>query len=108
MLSWLILKPLAVLTLVVGAVTLPTPLPIGAPLIAGSLAVLVATSSTARAWLRAARYRYGSVDDFLSRVETRLGRRYGTHLKRTRPFWKRARRQTGIPINPKASKQPRA
>jgi len=93
MLSWLILKPLAVVALLIGAVTLPTPLPIGAPLIAVSLAVLVATSSTARAWLRAARHRYGPVDDFLSRVETRLGRRYGTHLKRTRPFWKRAGRR---------------
>jgi hypothetical protein len=95
MLTWLVLKPFAVLALLVGAVTLPTPLPTGAPLIALGLAILVATSSTMRAWLKRLRGRSGRFDDFLRTIEPHLGRRLGVALRRTRSRSARIRRPLG-------------
>ena len=85
MLYELILKPFGVLALLAGAITLPTPLPFGAPLIGLGLAILVATSSTARRWLRAVRRRSERFDALVRLAEPRLGRRLGVHLRRTRP-----------------------
>ena len=89
MLYELILKPFGVLALLAGAITLPTPLPFGAPLIALGLAILVATSSTARRWLRAVRRRSGRFDRLIRLAEPRLGRRLGVALRRTRPLVRR-------------------
>ncbi len=78
-----------VLALLAGAITLPTPLPFGAPLIALGLAILVTTSSTARRWLRAVRRRSGRFDALVRLAEPRLGRRLGVALRRTRPLVRR-------------------
>jgi Putative transmembrane protein (PGPGW) len=86
MLAWLILKPLAVIALVVGAITLPTPLPTGAPLIALGLAILVMTSATAREHLRRLRHRSARFDLLIRRAEPHVGRRLGVALRRTRPL----------------------
>ena len=85
MLSGLILKPFAVLAVAAGAITLPTPLPFGAPLMALGLSILVATSSTARGRLKALRRRSARLDGLLRLAEPRLGRRLGIPLRRTRP-----------------------
>ncbi len=82
----LVLKPFAVLAVILGAITLPTPLPTGAPLLALGLAILVSTSTTARRWLRALRRRSGRLDSVVRIAEPRLGRRLGVHLRRTRPI----------------------
>jgi len=92
MLTWLVLKPFAILALVAGAITLPTPLPLGAPLIAVGLATLVATSSTIRGWLRVLRRKSGRLDRFLASVEPRLGRRLGVALRWTQPVAVRVQR----------------
>lgn len=85
MLTWLILKPFAVLSLLVGAITLPTPLPFGAPLMVLGLAILVMTSSTVRGRLKTLRYRFSRLDTLIRYAEPRLGRRLGIALRRTRP-----------------------
>ncbi|MEJ8571659.1 hypothetical protein [Microbaculum marinum] len=90
MLTWLVLKPFAILALVAGAITLPTPLPLGAPLIALGLAILVATSTSVRAWLRRLRGRSARIDALVTTIEPRLGRRLGVFLRRTRPPVKRS------------------
>jgi hypothetical protein len=96
----LVLKPFAVIAVIVGAITLPTPLPTGAPLLALGLAILVSTSTTARGWLRALRRRSGQLDTIVRLAEPRLGRRLGVHLRRTRPVATRSeatRQEPGRP-----------
>ncbi|MCT8970251.1 hypothetical protein [Microbaculum marinisediminis] len=86
MLYALVLKPFAILALIAGAITVPTPLPTGAPLMALGLALLVATSSTARRWLRSVRRRSNHLDRLIRIAEPRFGRRLGVALRRTRPI----------------------
>ncbi len=95
MLYGLILKPAAVLALIVGAITLPTPIPAGMPLIAFGLAVLVATSSTARGRLKALRRRSGRFDTLIRRAEPMLARPLRVPLMRTRPTIPRPERTGG-------------
>lgn len=85
MIYGIILKPLAILALIAGAITLPTPLPTGAPLIVLGLAILVATSSTARGWLKAIRRRHEGFDTLVRFAEPRLARPLRVPLMRTRP-----------------------
>jgi Putative transmembrane protein (PGPGW) len=90
MLYGLILKPIAILALIVGTITLPTPLPTGVPLIVFGLAVLVTTSSTARGRLKALRRRFGYFDSLIRRAEPMLARPLRVPLMRTRPIVPRA------------------
>ena len=76
----------AAVCLVVGAITAPTPLPTGVPLIALGIVLLVSVSATARDFVRKARQRYDTLDRGLVFVETRTGRNMATMLKRTRPL----------------------
>jgi len=86
MLYALILKPFGILAVIVGAITMPTPLPFGAPLIALGLAILVSTSSTVRGWMRTVRRRSERFDALVRRMEPHLGRRLGVMMRRTRPI----------------------
>ena len=86
MLTGLFLKPIAVLALIVGAITLLTPIPTGVPLIAFGLAVLVATSTTARGRLKAVRRRFMYFDTLIRRAEPMLARPLRVPLMRTRPI----------------------
>lgn len=91
MLVWFVLKPLGILSLILGAITLPTPVPVGGILIAFGLALLVMTSSTARGIVRRLRTASGSVDGLIARVEGRFARRLRVPLRRTRPLARRLR-----------------
>ncbi len=76
----------AILCIVIGAITAPTPLPTGVPLLAIGIVILVTISTTARLYVRRLRARSWPVDRGLAFVETRTGRSMSTVLKRTRPL----------------------
>lgn len=81
---------IALLCLLIGLVTVGTPLPTGVPLLALGILLLVGVSATARRMLRAGRRRSGALDRSLVFVETRAHRNMGTMLKRTRPLARKA------------------
>ncbi|ESR24744.1 hypothetical protein [Lutibaculum baratangense] len=89
----LFLKSLGILSLIFGAIVLPTPIPLGAPLIAFGAALLVMTSRTARSILRRLRREYRGLNDLVARVEPRLARPLRVFLRRTRPATRRPRLQ---------------
>ena len=89
MILWILLKPLGILSLILGLISLPTPLPIGAILLAFGTGLLVMTSPTARRIVRALRRRSGLVNGMIGRFEGRVGRPLGVALRRTRPLVKR-------------------
>jgi len=77
---------IAVVCLILGLLTVWTPLPTGVPLIALSILILVSVSATARRLLRRARARSDRLDRSMAFVETRAHRNMSTMLKRTRPL----------------------
>lgn len=87
----------ALVCLVIGILTVWTPLPTGIPLIALSIVILATVSATARRLLRAGRKRYHLLDRSLVVVETRAHRTLATMLKRTRPLERKARRPKATP-----------
>ncbi len=89
MFAWLLLKPLGILSILAGLLSLPTPLPIGAVLIAFGTALLVMTSPTARGLVRRVRVVSRHADGMIARLEGRMGRRLGVALRRTRPLARR-------------------
>lgn len=91
MIVWLVLKPLGILSLLAGLVSLPTPLPIGAVLIVFGTGLLVMTSVTARRVVRSVRTLSMPADFMFARLEGRVGRRLGVPLRRTRPLTRRLR-----------------
>ncbi|RAH99543.1 hypothetical protein DLJ53_23840 [Acuticoccus sediminis] len=72
--------------LVIGAITAPTPLPTGVPLLAIGIVLLVTISATARVYVRRLRAYSGPVDRGFAFVETRAARPMSTVLRRTRPL----------------------
>lgn len=64
--------PLALSSLLAGLVLLPTPLPVGLPLIVASIALLVGANESARRRLRELRGRFRWLDTRLYRIETRV------------------------------------
>jgi len=72
--------------LLVGLLTVWTPLPTGIPLIALGIVILITVSATARRLMRLARGRWGKLDNAIALVETRVGRNMSTMLRRTRPL----------------------
>jgi MFS superfamily sulfate permease-like transporter len=76
----------ATVCLVIGLLTVWTPLPTGIPLMALGIVVFVTVSATARRMLRSARLRSDALDRGLVFVETRTHRNMATMLKRTRPL----------------------
>ncbi|ORE91233.1 hypothetical protein [Acuticoccus yangtzensis] len=77
---------LGIVCLIVGAITAPTPLPTGVPLLAIGIVLLVTLSQTARLYVRRLRALSGPVDRGFAFVETRTGRQMSTVLRRTRPL----------------------
>jgi hypothetical protein len=86
--------------LVVGLVLLPTPVPLGLPLLAGSLALLVSRDLRFRRWLRSLRYRSRRLDARVYLLETRvrtLADWLAGPLRATRPSRRlRVRRRAGL------------
>lgn len=76
---------LAVVCLVVGLITVWTPIPSGVPLIAVGIFLLLTVSPRAKRILRGLRTRYGRLDRAVEWVEVRAHRSMATTLKRTRP-----------------------
>lgn len=77
---------LATMCIVVGLLTVWTPLPTGVPLLAIGTVMAVSVSATARRLLKSARARSRHLDRGLVFVETRTHRNMATMLKRTRPL----------------------
>ena len=75
----------AVLCLIAGLVTFPTPIPSGIPLVGLGLAVLVTHNRQAPIWLRRLRRRSLNADRLLVRLEAAVPRDWGHILRRTRP-----------------------
>lgn len=85
----LILKSVGYVCLVVGILTVLTPIPTGIPLIAFATIILLGTSPTARRFVSRLRRRSTRVDGWIAWVEARAHRRAATLLKRTRPLAQR-------------------
>ncbi|WP_051332643.1 hypothetical protein [Cucumibacter marinus] len=75
----------ALMIFVVGAITAPTPIPIGVPLMALSLFMLISVSNTARRAVKRARYRWERLDGWIIWLEDRAKGKVGDTLKNTRP-----------------------
>jgi len=76
----------AAFCILVGLLTVWTPIPTGVPLLAIGTVLAVSVSATARQLLRRARARSRPLDRGLVFVETRTHRNMATMLKRTRPL----------------------
>ncbi|WP_018697998.1 hypothetical protein [Amorphus coralli] len=76
---------LAVICLVLGLLTVWTPIPSGVPLIAVGIFLLLTISPRAKRAMRHVRGRYDTVDRAVQWVEARAHRSMATTLKRTRP-----------------------
>lgn len=76
----------AVVCLIVGAITAPMPIPTGVPLMAFGIVLLVGVSTTARRVVRRGRARSHRLDGAIVWIEDRAHRNMSTMLKRTRPL----------------------
>ena len=85
MIGLFILRPIGVLALIAGLITLPLPLPTGVFLIAGGMIILIYSSRRVAGIVRLARRRSGRLDYGITFIEDRAGERFGAILKRTRP-----------------------
>jgi len=81
----LILQILAVILIVVGAVTFPLPIPIGAVLIVAGLALLISTSSFVARTIRRWRGRHPETDGNIRKAEDYLPERLRAPLDKTDP-----------------------
>lgn len=80
-----LLTPVLLLTFAVGAILAPTPLPVGVPIMAASLFLLIATNPQAARVVLRLRCRHGWIDRGMRFVEDRVHGRFGDVLRRTRP-----------------------
>ena len=76
---------LAIACLIIGLAFSLTPIPLGTPLVALALVVLIATNRFAARWMVIARMRIGIVDRMMAWLEDHSGPRIGRILRRTRP-----------------------
>ena len=81
----MIIVLLAISCLIIGLAFSLTPIPLGTPLVALALVVLIATNRFAARWLVIARMRVGVVDRMMTWLENHSGARIGRILRRTRP-----------------------
>jgi hypothetical protein len=81
--NWL-LRSLAVVCLVFGAVLFWLPIPLGAPLLAFGFGILITSSATVRKWIRSQRRSRPDLDQWLARLEDRVPRPLALTLRRTR------------------------
>ena len=103
----IVLLAVALVCLLIGLLTVWTPLPTGIPLIALAIVILATVSPTARRLLRQARLRYGLVDRSMVVVETRAHRTLATMLKRTRPLQRKAGGKAALEAAGAALRSPR-
>lgn len=97
----------AFVCVVIGFLTVWTPLPTGLPLIAVGIVLLVTVSATARRHLRRARARSSVLDRGLAAVEARTGRTMSVMLKRTRPLARKAQAKSALKAADNAIKKAR-
>lgn len=81
-----LLIALGVVCLLVGVMTVWTPLPTGIPLLALGIVVLATVSATARRLVKRARRHNGLFDRSMVAIESRAGRALAAKLRRTRPL----------------------
>ncbi|GHA30168.1 hypothetical protein GCM10007989_27330 [Devosia pacifica] len=84
MLSYL-LTPMLVVMFLVGLILAPTPIPIGLPVMALALVLLISTNPQAANQLLLWRRRWPRLDAAFRAIEDRAGPRLGATLRRTRP-----------------------
>ena len=84
MLSYL-LTPLLVVMFLVGLVLAPTPIPLGIPIMAVAVFLLIATNPHAAQLVLRLRARFARIDWCLRFVEERVSGKIGDTLRRTRP-----------------------
>jgi len=76
---------LAAVLIVLGLLTVWTPIPTGVPLLAAGLVVILGTSRGATRWLRGHRRRKLRLDGLLLWLEERAPASFSRVLRRTRP-----------------------
>jgi hypothetical protein len=76
---------LAIAFLIIGLAFSLTPIPLGAPLTALALVMLIGSSRFAARWLVIARMRVSVIDRMIAWLESHSGTRIGRILRRTRP-----------------------
>ncbi|MEM6381152.1 MAG: hypothetical protein AAF739_00625 [Pseudomonadota bacterium] len=69
---------------VLGFVMFVLPIPLGIPVMATGMMILITTSKTARRWFRFIRMRSPVTDKSFSYIETRVPARIGAVLRKTR------------------------
>ena len=84
MLSYL-LTPMLVVMFLVGLILAPTPIPVGLPVMALALVLLIRTNPQAANQLLLWRRRWPRLDAAFRAIEDRAGPRLGATLRRTRP-----------------------
>lgn len=84
MLNYL-LTPVLIVLFLIGLVLAPTPIPLGVPLMAVSLFLLVATNKLMRRLVWFLRQRYAWLDRAVGFIEERADNRIRRTLRRTRP-----------------------
>ncbi len=85
MIGLFLLRPLGVLAVIAGLITLPLPMPTGVFLIASGMIILIYSSRRVASIVRLARRRSSRLDHGVTFIEDRAGDRFGAVLKRTRP-----------------------
>lgn len=104
----LILMTFATLCILLGLLTVWTPIPTGLPLLALGIVVAVSVSTTARRLLRLVRARSRHVDRGLVLIETRTHRNMATMLRRTRPLGRKIEAKAALHAAGEAMKSARA
>lgn len=77
------IKVLGVLLVLAGLALSWSPIPLGILLIPMGLAMIVATSGTARKWLRRRRERHQGFDRWMRKMERKMPRRFSRPLRKT-------------------------
>ncbi|WMS43320.1 hypothetical protein RDV64_02645 [Acuticoccus sp. MNP-M23] len=99
---------LAFICLIIGLITVWTPLPTGVPLLAAGIVILVSISPTARRLVRRARMNSSPLDRGVAFIEARAHRSMATMLKRTRPLARKIEAKGAIAAANKALASSRA
>jgi len=81
----LVISVIAIMCVVVGLIALPTPIPLGAILLAVGFSLLVLTSVTVRNFLRRLRVRFPELDGSLRAVDGYLPRSLQRALRLSAP-----------------------
>ena len=77
--------PVALVLLVVGAILAPTPIPVGVPMMALAIFLLLGSSKFALRSVRRLRRRWKGLDRALTHLETRTAGTIARTFKRSRP-----------------------